>query len=266
MRSIKEQAEMFDHRECIQCMECQAICPVGAIHFSARPRRGVAHDTAIDISRRGFIKTVGISLLVFPLFRVGQRKIIASEFLIRPPGAVPEHEFLQKCIRCGECMRVCPGNALHPALFQAGTEGLWTPVLIPRIGYCAYNCALCGTVCPTGAIEALSLPAKKLVRIGTAYFDRNRCIPYNELQDCSVCEEACPVSPKAITLVPTEVIDDEGNRKVIKQPYMVEEQCIGCGICETKCPLEGASAILVTSRNESRAALAQQMQSSGFLS
>ncbi len=265
MRSIKEPAERFDHRECVLCMECQAICPVDAIHFSPRPRRGVAQDTAIDISRRGFIKTVGISILVFPLFRVGQRKIIASEFLIRPPGAMPESEFLQKCIRCGECMRICPGNALHPALFQSGMEGLWTPIVIPRLGYCVYDCALCGTVCPTGAIEELSVPAKKITCIGTAYFDRNRCIPFDELQDCSVCEEACPVSPKAIKLVPTEVVDDQGHHKVIKQPYMVEEECIGCGICETKCPVEGTSAILVTSRNESRAARAQGAQTGGML-
>jgi MauM/NapG family ferredoxin protein len=265
MQSIKEPAELFDHRECIQCMECQAICPVNAIHFSVRPRQGVARDTVIDVSRRGFLRTVGLSIVVFPLLRVGQRKIVASEFLIRPPGAVPEAEFLQKCVRCGECMRVCPGNALHPALFQAGPEGLWTPVLIPRIGYCVYNCTLCGSVCPTGAIEALSLPAKQITRIGTAYFDRNRCIPWNDLQNCSVCEEACPTSPKAIKLVPTEVVDDQGNRIVIKQPYMVEEHCIGCGICETKCPLEGTSAILVTSRNESRAARTQQIISEGLL-
>lgn len=50
-------------------------------------------------------------------------------------------------------MKVCPTNALHPALAEAGPEGVWTPVLVPRIGYCEYYCSLCTQVCPTGAIR-----------------------------------------------------------------------------------------------------------------
>ena len=73
--------------------------------------------------------------------------------VIRPPGSVEEREFLERCIRCAECMKVCPNNALHPAFFEAGIEGIWTPVLIPRIGYCEHSCVLCGDVCPTGAIQ-----------------------------------------------------------------------------------------------------------------
>ena len=79
-----------------------------------------------------------------------------SEKVIRPPGAVEEREFLERCIRCAECMKVCPNNALHPAFFEAGLEGLWTPILIPRIGYCEFSCVLCGQVCPTGAIQKIT--------------------------------------------------------------------------------------------------------------
>ena len=53
-------------------------------------------------------------------------------------------------------MKVCPNNALHPAFFEAGIEGLWTPILIARIGYCEHSCVLCGQVCPTGAIQKIT--------------------------------------------------------------------------------------------------------------
>ena len=45
-----------------------------------------------------------------------------------------------------------PNNSLQPALVEAGLEGLWTPTLVPRIGYCEPSCVLCSEVCPTGAI------------------------------------------------------------------------------------------------------------------
>src|SRR5690606_6203315 len=116
---------------------------------------------------------------------------------------VDEREFLERCIRCAECMKVCPNNALHPASLEAGLEGLWTPILIPRIGYCEFSCVLCGQVCPTGAIQKITEPAKmgigqKPVRVGTAMYDRGRCLPWAMATPCIVCEEFCPTSPKAI--------------------------------------------------------------------
>ena len=48
-------------------------------------------------------------------------------------------------------MKVCLRSALYPASLQAGLYGLYTPTLVPRLGYCEYNCSLCGQVCPTGA-------------------------------------------------------------------------------------------------------------------
>ena len=57
-------------------------------------------------------------------------------------------------------MRVCPTNVIQPALIEGGFEGLWTPILINKIGYCEFNCVLCSQVCPTGAIEPLSVEKK----------------------------------------------------------------------------------------------------------
>jgi len=129
--------------------------------------------------------------------------------LIRPPGALDEDRFLARCIRCGQCMRICPSNILQPALLEAGVQGLWTPAVNYRIGRsgCQPNCIACGQVCPTAAIRPLSLEEKQglgefaaagPIRLGTAFVDRGRCLPWAMDRPCLVCHELCPVSPKAI--------------------------------------------------------------------
>ncbi len=109
-------------------------------------------------------------------------------------------------------MKVCPNNALHPAFSEAGWEGIWTPVLVPRVGYCEPSCTLCGQVCPTGAIweftsqeKGWAVPSRptaetRPIRLGTAFYDRGRCLPWAMATDCIVCEEWCPTSPKAVYL------------------------------------------------------------------
>jgi len=106
-------------------------------------------------------------------------------------------------------MRVCPTNVIQPAGFEGGLENLWTPTLNNRIGSsgCQLNCVACGQVCPTSAIRPITLDEKKgtgefaefgPIKIGTAFVDRNRCLPWAMDKPCIVCEENCPVSPKAI--------------------------------------------------------------------
>ena len=72
-----------------------------------------------------------------PLMRLGPqaRGKRYNPDLVRPPGARSEKEFLARCTACGLCMKVCPTGGLQPALAEAGLEGIWTPRLVPRIGY-----------------------------------------------------------------------------------------------------------------------------------
>lgn len=237
--------------ECVYCYSCSAKCPTAAITFPmlASP----ADSQSIDFARRKWLFSAALSLAVVPLFRISTSKR-ASGNLIRPPGALPERQFLAKCVKCGACMKACPTNALQPALNQAGPEGLWTPVLVPRIGYCEYYCSLCTQVCPTGAIKELRIKEKTQLKIGSAWIKKDRCIPYALGDSCTVCEEQCPTSPKAVTLVETEMMMPDGTWAARQVPAVDLDLCIGCGICETKCPVDDDPAIYCTSLGESRSA------------
>lgn len=240
-----------DRSECIACFDCEALCPERAVHF------GIAGGVAAagpDLSRRKLLVACGLGAISVPLFGAEAVEKQGHPARIRPPGALPENEFLARCTRCGECMRVCIANGLQPAIFEAGAIGLWSPVLVSRIGYCEYNCTLCGQVCPTGAIARLDLPKKQNIKIGLADIDRSRCLPWNGNSECIVCEEHCPTPVKAIRLREEEVYSvNTGTMIKVQRPYIDEKLCIGCGICETKCPLSDRSAIIVSCRGETRA-------------
>ena len=209
--------------ECHLCLNCQAACPEGALKFKFFPgkvgtKTNPAGTSRVDASRRKLVASFIGGVAAVPLFRAGDaHEVKRSPFVVRPPGSLPEDDFLSRCIRCGQCMRVCPNNALHPTLLESGLEGLWTPFLIAKIGYCEPTCTLCGQVCPTGAISELTLNQKvgdeetPPNRIGTAFLDRGRCLPWAMATPCIVCEEWCPTSPKAIYLREEIAIDRQGN-------------------------------------------------------
>jgi polyferredoxin len=244
--------------ECHLCMNCVADCPGGELKFAILPQPATTLER-VDLRRRAAFVSFAGGAAVVPLLRTNQ---VTDPRLIRPPGAREENAFLERCIRCGECMKVCPNNALHPALAQAGVEGFWTPVLIPRSGYCEPSCTLCSQVCPSGAIRQISgeekgwvsgaPPAQPKIRIGTAFYDRGRCLPWAMATECIVCEEWCPASPKAIYLRPAEMTGSDGRVHQVRQPYVDPDLCVGCGACEYACPVRDTPAVYVTSAGESR--------------
>jgi polyferredoxin len=250
--------------ECHLCLNCQAACPQGSLSFRFFPdqkdtKENPAGTPKVDASRRKVLASVAGGLALVPMLRAGDAfGVNRSELLIRPPGSQDEAEFLARCIRCGQCMRVCPNNALHPTLMESGIEGLWTPYLIAKIGYCEPTCTLCGQVCPTGAINELTLKQKvgdkdtPPNRIGTAFVDHGRCLPWAMATPCIVCEEWCPTSPKSVYLEEVEVVNSRGDRVLVKRPYVDPALCTGCGACEFACPVQDKKAIYITSVGESR--------------
>ena len=246
--------------ECLLCLNCVDECPEHSLRFEWFPAQKAA---GANLQRRKVLTGLAAGVALVPLARSTPGFTVQRhERLLRPPGALDEEFFLSRCIRCGECMKVCPNNALHPSFSEAGLEGLWTPVLVPRIGYCEPSCVLCSQVCPTGAIWEVTGKEKgwsvdigctdKPVRVGTAFYDRGRCLPWAMATECIVCEEWCPTSPKAIYLQAAEVTDTAGNIKELKQPYVDPSRCVGCGACEYACPVQDRPAVYVTSVGESR--------------
>lgn len=242
--------EKWKSGECVYCETCAAVCPTGAIKFKLKAAPEKAAN--VDFSRRKLLLTTVLGTALVPLFRTTPFRKRANLKLLRPPGALPEEKFLQKCIKCGECMKACPTNALQPALTEAGPEGLWTPMLVPKIGYCEYYCSLCTQVCPTGAIKELKIEEKVQTKIGTSWINRNRCIPYVLGKPCIVCEEHCPTSPKAIKFVMVDTKLPDGTIATQKAPVIDPTLCIGCGVCENKCPVVDEPGIYVTSVGEKR--------------
>ena len=254
--------------ECHMCFNCEAACPEDVIKFRFLPGLR-SRSGAPDTGRRTAIATAAAGAIAIPLARAADAlEANYNEKLIRPPGAVEEHDFLERCIRCAECMKVCPNNALHPAFFEAGIEGLWTPILIPRIGYCEHSCVLCGDVCPTGAIQKITEEQKMgidepPIRIGTAFYDQGRCLPWSMATPCIVCEEFCPTSPKSIWVEEVEVAKREDKpgpdgkapamtTVKVQQPHVDPNLCIGCGACEKVCPVQDEPAVYVTNVGETR--------------
>jgi ferredoxin len=245
--TIRAESHMAsDPAECTMCLECLAACPRQGIEF--KPTRGLARGMDYDPTRREAVVAIGGALVGVALLRTQPATFTAQSRWIQPPAA-RENDLITKCLRCGECTRACPTGAIHPSVTEAGIEGLWTPVLIPRLGYCDFSCTACGAICPVQAIPRLDLEAKRATVIGVAYIDKNRCIAWADQRDCIVCEEMCPLPEKAIVLEEADVSRADGAAATVLQPRVVRERCIGCGICEYKCPLTGEAAIRVWAPN-----------------
>ena len=246
-------SQTWENTECLMCFNCFDACPEDALSF--RFRWAPKSNKGPDMGRRALLGglAAGVSLPLLAKLD-GTEHHVSDPRLIRPPGALPEKDFLELCQRCGLCMKACPTNVINPTLGEAGLAGFWTPHLIMIRGYCEYTCTLCGSVCPTGAIKEITGREKiqRPIRIGSAYLDRGRCLPWSGNGPCIVCQELCPTSPKAIYLR-KQII--RGPREVpveVNAPYVDLKTCVGCGICETKCPVKGRPAVRVIAAGESR--------------
>jgi len=232
--------------ECTLCLRCLRACPTRALAlgWGGPPQR----QAGIDLSRRRLLAAGGLGLVWVAGVKLeaAQKPTVTgvragSPWLIRPPGAVPEQEFLARCVRCQQCVKVCPTNGLQPALAEAGWEGLWTPVLVPRLGPCTQYCSQCGQVCPTQALQPFAVEEKQHLYLGTAQIDRSLCLVWAQGRECLVCDEVC-----AYRAVEWQQLDGQ------RRPLVREQVCTGCGLCEYSCPIQPAAAIRVYNMGDKR--------------
>jgi MauM/NapG family ferredoxin protein len=231
--------------DCTLCLDCFVTCAGDDIQL--KPTLSVDVMRPHDPSRRDALMAMLTGAIGVAVLKTGMRSQNRHPFLLRPPGVRDENEFLATCLRCSQCIRVCPTSALQPVLSEAGAEGLLTPHLVPRLGYCHYACAACGQACPSGAIPTLDLEEKRAAVIGHATIDRNRCLPWSRGTPCIVCEEMCPIPEKAIRLEEATVVNSYGEAVEVQRPIVLEHLCIGCGVCEFNCLAAGEAAIRVRS-------------------
>lgn len=250
MGAISEDPRATLHGECVTCQLCVELCPVQAIRFvpvapwraSAEPHRP---ESAFAPSRRLFLWSglagaggalAAMTELHSPFVPLG-KGTAAPNNVIRPPGALPETDFLARCVRCGECMKACPTNTLQPIGLGYGITGLFSPSLYPRRGPCEPTCRACGLVCPTGALRPLpSLAEKTSAKLGTARVLRWKCLAWEHQRKCLVCDEVCPYNAIELLRIP-------GNSAPV--PVVHETRCAGCGFCEFHCPVREERAIVV---------------------
>lgn len=244
MGAIGKDPSQTLHSECIACTTCVRTCPEAAVTFDRAPMPAPA-TLPLDRAARRFLLSASLAGAGYTALsltglghlhgRPGPGQVIPTR-LLRPPGALPEVDFLTHCIRCGLCFQVCPTNTLQPLGLTIGLSGLYTPRVLPRRGACEPTCAACGEVCPTDALRPLPLHEKQWAKIGTARILPQRCLAWAQGKACLVCDEVCPYD--AVTL--KRVAD-----QAVAVPFVDAQRCSGCGYCEYHCPVKADAAIVV---------------------
>jgi ferredoxin-type protein NapG len=149
---------------------------------------------------------------------------------LRPPGALPEAQFLQTCSRCAACVRVCPVQCIK--IDQADVLGNGAPFIDADTTACAVCTGLyCMPACPTGALRTLPL---NQINMGTAIWHEESCVRSHG-EDCTICIDHCPIGTHAIELNANDVI-------------VHEKGCTGCGVCQHDCPTNPKSIAVLPAR------------------
>ena len=247
--------------DCTFCQTCGGVCPVQAIQFAGRWARTEGNeqddaytpkpivDQSPTLPRRGFLARAGGILggvagglgfaLAARLF-AGDPGRSGGRAIVRPPGSVPEPDFLRLCIRCGECYQACPNNVLQPLGLSRGLDNLWTPQVVAEWSGCEPSCSNCGQVCPTGAIRALPLAEKRVARLGLAVVDPQTCLPHAGREACQLCVDECRLAGyDAFEFIRVGTELDAAGEPIegsgFLAPTVRAEKCVGCGLCQTRC-------------------------------
>lgn len=118
------------------------------------PKAGRPSKTRVQQSRRRMLRTTLLAGGVFGAALSGFLPIaFAQKPRLRPPGALDEKDFLASCIKCGQCVQVCPVQAIRLADLIDGF-GVGAPFIDARAQACDFSCdaVQCILACPTGSL------------------------------------------------------------------------------------------------------------------
>jgi ferredoxin-type protein NapG len=185
-------------------------------------------------------------------------KLYAENNYLRPPGALDEKSFLATCIKCGQCVQVCPYHSIN--IYDiANLNSVGTPYIDAHKRGC-YLCDLfpCILSCPTGSLQHEVTNADD-IQMGMAYIDNmDGCLAFIKQEvkkeslkifysnqndreaklintvlnyigkECTICADMCPYPDKTSAI---EMIYKDG-RAFPK----INQKCVGCGVCAELCP------------------------------
>ncbi len=229
----------------------------------------------VKTDKREFIKysTLGVLGLVLGGGMVFTPYVLKAEHRLRPPGAVDEKKFLALCIKCGQCLQVCPYHSIKLADFLSG-HGVGTPYIDANERGC-YACSAvpCVLACPSGALDhhcekpedikmgiaVLEFPDTCIAMTNTpipkGYNEKmhkftNSVVNVHELErellkkfdsfegkECTLCADMCPI-PNPLSAI--AMVSDSGGG----QRPEIYDGSIGCGVCQEVCPTSTPSIVV----------------------
>ena len=225
---IDYKEKIVDNETCIKCLKCLQSCPKGAIQFGNKQKEDVKFCPA----RRDFIIAGSVMALFAGMIRAGivlkDNAVQKFKDIILPPGAKNQERFANKCYNCNLCVSSCPNGIItkadkeFPVVYIDYSKGK---------EFCKVDCNKCSKVCPTGAIEHITLEEKQKTRIAMAMIDSNQCT------ECGMCIQSCPYG--AIT----EGKGADGAYKHV--PVLNGAKCVGCGLCKSVCKFKAIEVFAV---------------------
>ncbi len=262
----------IDTSRCVMCLDCTKVCSKKAIvwkwvnPFSCAcksscekpvatkvklsPKTDANAARAADKSRRDFFMFAGAVVAANTLkgkkprekkgdgglAKIDEKRPSARSESIVPPGARSQSNFYRRCTGCQLCIVNCPNKVLRPS---DEMDTLLQPEMCYERGFCRPECTECSQMCPTGAIQPISVPDKSNTKIGRAVCNHAACISVKDGVSCGHCARRCPTG--AIKMVPSVMGDANSPMK----PLVNDALCIGCGACEFYCPVRPQAAIFV---------------------
>ncbi len=236
---IDMKAKQVDFSRCVACFNCFRACEYDGFSYAVARKPATVKP---DVSRREFLRQTATGMTAvagvlatgsLPARDTSTTGEAPKPGPVTPPGSLSIWNFTSACTACQLCISACPTKVLQPAFLEYGLNGLFMPKMAYAVNYCNFDCIACTLVCPTDAINPLTVDQKHIVQIGVSKLIKNICVVVEKKTACGACSEHCPT--KAVEMVPY--------LGTLKIPAIDEKLCVGCGACEHACPTRPIRAI-----------------------